>query len=199
MGKIIAVVGTTGVGKTSLVRALCKNRSFAPGLEQHGKRPFQHGFKTNSNLAMPNQIDYLLLRAEQEHSLRQSSQTGLVDGGLDLDFHGFTRLFHSRGWLSSQEYKLCKRFYAFIRAFLPPPDLIIHLTARPEIILQRLSNRKRINIADPGDIQNLASYLDDWLSTIPPEEVIRLDVSETDPGYRYLLPYLLPQLHQFIM
>jgi deoxyadenosine/deoxycytidine kinase len=199
MGKIIAVVGTTGVGKTAMVRALCKHGSFNAGLEQHKERPFQEGFKINPDFALPNQIDYLLLRAEQEQILRQSAQTGLVDGGLDLDYYGFTHLFHSRGWLSGREYKLCKRFYEFIRTCLPPPDLFIHLTAQPEVIHLRLANRKRINIADPKDIYKLASYLDRWLSTIPPERLIRLDVSEDDPGYRHLLPSLLPQLHKYIM
>ncbi len=194
MGKIIAVVGTTGVGKTALVRALCKQGPFVPGLEQHKERPFQQVFKANPNYALPNQIDYLLLRAEQERVLRQAEHTGLVDGGLDLDYHGFTRLFYSRGWLSKAEYNLCKRFYEFIRFNLPPPDLIIHLTASPEVILRRLAGRKRINIADPKDIVKLASYLNIWLSTIPPSHLLRLDVSENDPGYRRLLPALLPKL-----
>ncbi len=199
MGKIIAVVGTTGVGKTALVRALCKQGSFTSGLEQHRERPFQQSFKINPAFALSNQVDYLLLRAEQEQVLRQSAQTALVDGGLDLDYHGFTHLFHSRGWLSTREYNLCKRFYEFIRANLPPPDFIIHLTARPEVIRQRLAKRKRINVADPSDVHKLAIYLEDWLSTIPPERVIRLDASETDPGYRHLLPTLLPQIHEYIM
>jgi deoxyadenosine/deoxycytidine kinase len=199
MGRIVAVVGTTGVGKTAMVRAISKQGLFAVGLEQHKERPFQEGFKTNPTFALPNQIDYLLLRAEQEKILRQSAQTGLLDGGLDLDYHGFTHLFYSRGWLSGREYNLCKRFYEFVRTYLPPPDLIIHLTARPEVIHQRLANRKRINIADPRDIHKLVSYLDGWLSTIPPERVIKLDVSETDPGYRHLLPSLLLQLYEYIM
>jgi deoxyadenosine/deoxycytidine kinase len=197
MGKIIAVVGTTGVGKTALVRALCKQGPFNSGLEQHKERPFQRVFKANPNFALPNQMDYLLLRAEQEHLLRQSAQTGLLDGGLDLDYHGFTHLFHSRAWLTNAEFKLCKRFYELIRAYLPPPDLIINLTASPEIILRRLANRKRINLADPEDILKLAAFLDIWLSTISPDHLIQLDVSENDFGYQRLLPSLLRELRPY--
>ena len=198
MGKIIAVVGTTGVGKTALVRALCKKGSFAAALEQHKERPFQEVFKANPNYALPNQIDYMILRAEQEQIMRKSAHTGLVDGGLDLDYHGFTQLFYSRGWLSKAEYNLCKRLYDLIRAYLPPPDLLIHLTANPEVILRRLQHRRRINIADPKDAVNLASFLDSWLSTISPSRLLRLEVSENDPGYQHLLPTLLPKLHPFI-
>jgi deoxyadenosine/deoxycytidine kinase len=197
MGKIIAVVGTTSVGKTALVRALCKQGPFITGLEQHKERPFQQVFKANPNYALPNQFDYLLLRAEQEHLLRQSEKTGLLDGGLDLDFHGFTHLFHSRGWLTNQEFKLCKRFYDLIRLYLPPPDLIIHLIARPEVILRRLASRKRINIADPEDTLKLDSFLDTWISTISPDHLLELDVSENDFGYRHMLPTLLPKLYAY--
>jgi deoxyadenosine/deoxycytidine kinase len=197
MGKIIAVVGTTGVGKTSLVRALCKQGPFIAGLEQHKERPFQRIFKSNPSFALPNQLDYLLLRAEQESQLRQAAQTGLLDGGLDLDFHGFTRLFHARAWLSNAEFNLCTRFYELIRTYIPPPDLIISLSANPDAILRRLANRKRINVADPKDILRLTFFLDGWLSTIPPDHLIKLDVSENDVAYRHLLPSLLPKLRPY--
>ena len=47
----------------------------------------------------------------------------------DLDFHGFTRLFHSRGLLTNPEFDLCQRVYSFLRALLPRPELIIRLRA----------------------------------------------------------------------
>jgi deoxyadenosine/deoxycytidine kinase len=197
MGKLIVVVGNTGVGKTALVQALCNQGSFVSGLEEHTERPFQRVFKTDARYALANQLDYLLLRAEQERLLRQSPQTGLMDGGLEMDFHGFTRLFHARAWLTDHEFELCKRFYEFVRTYLPPPDLIIHLTASPEVTARRLASRKRINIAAAVDIPLLDSFLGDWLSTLTPDRFLRLDVSEIDYGYRRLLPSLLITLRPF--
>jgi deoxyadenosine/deoxycytidine kinase len=45
MGKLILVVGSTSVGKTALVRALCKQGPFVAGLEEHNERPFQRVLK----------------------------------------------------------------------------------------------------------------------------------------------------------
>ncbi len=194
MAKLIAVVGTSGVGKTSLVHALTKTENFAVAFEQHTQRPFQALFKQDARYALANQLDYLLYRAEQEKELRLSSKIGLVDGGLDLDFHGFTHLFHARGLLSDSEFDLCRRFYKLARLFLPPPDFVINLTARDEIIRQRLASRERINIASAEDTALFNSLLNDWLDTISPLKLLKLDVSEESSGYDQSIQVILAQI-----
>ena len=180
---LIAIVGSTGVGKTSLARALCAAKPFTLGLEQHTGRPFQALLKSDSRYALANQVDYLLLRAEQERGLRQSTAPGLVDGGLDQDFHGFTRLFHQRGYLSDAEFDLCRRLYETLRLELPLPDRVIYLTASESAIRERLSRRERINIASAEDIALLNAYLAEWVDSLDPQRVIRLDVSAAREDY----------------
>jgi deoxyadenosine/deoxycytidine kinase len=194
MGKIIVLTGNTGVGKTTLARILSQSGCLNLALEQHAERPFQALFKADPHYALANQVDYLLLRAEQERVLRQSPQPGLVDGGLDQDFHGFTRLFHARGLLTDAEFDLCRRFYAFCRAELPLPDLIIHLSANADVLRTRLAGRERINVATPEDLTLLASFLDEWLASLPPERILRLDVSSATLPYAEVIPGLLSQI-----
>ena len=198
MGKLIVVVGSTGVGKTVLTRALCRQTNFVSGLEGHAERPFQTLFKTDPRYALANQMDYLLLRVEQEQAIRSGAQTGVLDGGLDMDFHGFTRLFHIRGWLTDDEFDLCRRFYTLTRRLLPPPDLVIHLTARPEVIAARLAQRDRINIASAEDSSLLDGFLTEWLSTLEAERILHLDVSTNDQTYQNILPNLLVKIQEMI-
>jgi deoxyadenosine/deoxycytidine kinase len=183
MSKLIAIIGSSGAGKTSLVRSLAKTNRFATAYEQHSERPFQALAKQDLRYILANQMDYLMLRAEQEKVLRASHKFGLMDGGLDLDFHGFTRLFLSRNLLSQNEFDLCRSLYQLIRGYLPPPDLIVHLKADKGIIADRLSKRKRINLASASDTVLFNSHVDEWLSTISSHQIMQLDVSKENLEY----------------
>ena len=194
MNKLIVIVGASGVGKTTLMNALIARGRFAVAYEQHEARPFQSLFKGDPKFALANQMDYLLLRAEQERGLRTAPHPGLMDGGLDLDFYGFTRLFRARGWLSDAEFDLCRRLHSLIRQTLPPPDLIVHLHADSQTVGERLASRNRINIASAQDAQRLESYIAEWLNSLPESQILRLDVSKEEKEYPVSVPLILDKI-----
>jgi deoxyadenosine/deoxycytidine kinase len=196
MNKLIVIVGVSGVGKTTLASALSKKEKFEIALEQHSERPFQALFKQDARYALANQMDYLMYRAEQERELRKNDVPALMDGGLDLDFYGFTRLFHTRGFLNSAEFDLCYRFYSFTRSLLPPPDLVIALTADSHIISQRLAARNRINIASNEDAELLEGYVNKWLESIPESKIIKLNVSQENSEYSHSVPLILDKINR---
>jgi len=195
VNKLISIVGASGVGKTTFVSALATAGNFATAYEQHAARPFQNLFKHDKSHALANQVDYFLLRAEQEKELRASQQIGLIDGGLDLDFHGFTRLFLSRSLLSQPEFDLCRRLYLLIREYLPPPELIVRLNADIKTVASRLSTRDRVNIANAEDTALFNSYLDEWLAVIPTAQVLTLDVSNETLDYSKSINIVLDHIN----
>ncbi len=198
MGSLITVVGNTGVGKTTLVRSLCSTGNYAAGLEEHLERPFQALFRADRRYALANQLDYLLLRAEQERAIRKDIRTGIQDGGLDLDFHVFTRLFLLKGYFSGEEFSLCERLYRLIRADQPSPELIIWLQAPPKVIEKRFTDRQRgLEIAAVDDLAAAQHLLEEWLGAVDRQQLITVDGSKHDPEYTGLLPGLLAQLDHY--
>lgn len=196
MGKLISVVGNTGVGKTTLVNQICKMAPMIKGLEQHAERPFQElFFQDRQRFALANQIDYLLFRSEQELEIRKSDRTGIVDGGLDQDFNVFTRLFWQQGFLNRDEFDLCEKAYLHLREIQPAPDLIVWLKAPRMVIAERFRDRdRRLGIASFEDLEAIEVLLEEWLSEFQLSPVMITDTTEEDKTYSKSIEKLLDYL-----
>ncbi len=198
MGKLIAVIGNTAAGKTTLVERLAAAAPFVTGLEQHVERPFQQALADElragrgRHYALANQIDYLLLRAEQEQAIRAQPGIGLVDGGLDEDFFVFTRGFHAVGHLGESEFALCERLYRLIRSLQPEPDLFVLLDAPVAVLADRLARRNRtVEIATSADLDVLQRFVEEWIDRMPAERLIVIDAVGDDAFSPQMIGQLL--------
>ena len=196
MGKLIGMVGNCGTGKTTLANALQAATGGRLYLEQHVERPYQKTFfEDRATAGALNQLDYLMLRAEQEADIRSRAGLGIQDGGLEQDFQLFTRLFLRKGYLNEAAFELCERFYCLTRRILPAPDIMICLQAPLDVLLERRARRARpIDIVQPEDLTTLMTLEQDWLSLMEPERVICLPSGQDDPGFSQSLPGLLEKI-----
>ena len=200
MARLIAVIGNCGSGKTALTKRLSEHYDLTPLLEQHQERPFQAMFQEDlKSYSLANQLDYLLYRAEQEIALRASEKTGIADGGLDQDFYVFTRLFHRKGYLDDSEYSLCERMVRAIRQMLPPPDLIVRLSAPLDVLVQRRAGRTRkLDIVTADDLGTIDELIEAWMTenTAP---TLTFDTAKDDPDYSMTTGPLLRALDRFLL
>jgi hypothetical protein len=86
--------------------------------------------------------------------------------------------------------------YRFIRSFLPGPELIVRLEADPATVARRLARRDRINIAGAADTALFNSFLDEWLATVPADQILTLDVSDETPDYERSVALVLEQIRR---
>jgi deoxyadenosine/deoxycytidine kinase len=191
-GKIIAIIGNCGSGKTTLAQILSRRLGYRLLLEQHEERPYQRAFMLDRQAGgLPNQVDYLLLRAEQEQELRRSPGVGVVDGGLDQDFYIFTRLFHLKGYLTGVDFQLCERLHRLLRQLLPSPDLTIRLKAPLDVLRARRDQRARpLDIVTADDLVEIETLLAEWMRIDPPAPVLEVESRPEafyDPGLDDLL------------
>lgn len=196
MGKLITVIGNSGVGKSTFTKALCKAGSFSPILETMEERPFIWKFHENrKRYVVANQVDYFLYQAEQEHQIRLREAVGIQDGGLDFGFHVFTKRFYQKGYLEKDEYQLLGRLYEMLRGFLPYPDLIIELFAPISVVTKRMVGRKRdLDIEVTEDLYALEALKVEWLDTIKSTPIIQVDASTDDPSYSSIIKSLFEQI-----
>ena len=117
--------------------------------------------------------------------MRAGAKTGIQDGGLEMDFFVFTRLFQRKGWLSKQEYSLCERLYRQIRSAQPPPEGVLWLRAPLDVVVERFTRRGRLlEITTREDLQATEALLEDWLEHLDPGRILRIDAAGQDPHYQ---------------
>jgi deoxyadenosine/deoxycytidine kinase len=198
MGKLITVIGNSGIGKTTLTEKLCDVGSFVPLLEKNVDRRYQKRFEEDlKGYALLNQIDFFLFRAEQEIFARENDLIGVQDGGLDQDYHVFSHCFHQKGYLNDEEFYICKRLYSTLRLCLPSPDLIIKLNAPTSILVERMVNRQReIDIIKADDLIDMEKLIDAWLAKDIPSPIINIDAREEDPSYSTVIDELLQEVNK---
>ena len=76
----------------------------------------------------------------------------------------------------------------------PSPELIVRLCADEGTVAGRLSTRDRINIASAEDTALFNSHLDEWLASIPADQILTLDVSHETLDYEQSVSNVLQVL-----
>jgi deoxyguanosine kinase len=138
----LAIEGVIGVGKTTLARLLQTNVQAALLLEVFEENPFLSSFYTDrERYAFQTQIFFLLSRYHQQ----RRTVPEVLAGGQNLiaDYTFEKDALFARINLAGDELEMYYRVHEALIEKIPPPDLIIYLRAKTDVLMQRIALRDR--------------------------------------------------------
>lgn len=142
--RFVAVAGNIGVGKSTLVRLLCRELGWEPFFEPEMENPYLADFYQDmSSWAFHSQIFFLTHRLRIHHQLIRHPNSAIQDRSVYEDAEIFARNLYYQGFISERDYGSYTELFHVLVEFLPPPDLIVYLRASTGTLFQRIRQRGR--------------------------------------------------------
>lgn len=139
--RYIAIEGPIGVGKTSLTNMLAEEFKAKLVLEVPEENPFLEPFyRDPERYAFQVQTFFLLSRFKQQHEL---AQLDLFAQNIVSDYLFAKDKIFAYLNLSGQELGLYEQIFGLLNARLPPPDLVVFLQARTDVLVGRIKKRAK--------------------------------------------------------
>ena len=167
-GRIIAVSGIMGSGKTTLCRALSKKISWTCLPEpENAKKYLMDFFSDLDRYAYPTQMAFLCSKALQILQLLQRDRNIIIDRSLYEDIHIFAKCWHDRGNIDERDYAVYSSLSNFFLELIPKPLIIIYCECSINEAKNRIQKRDRFdqrNFPD-GHLEDIFERYTNWVST----------------------------------
>lgn len=149
--RTIAIEGPIRVGKSTLARILAE-RLHARRVTDPDDNPFLADFyKEKPGSAFRTQFYFLMERHARLRDAQQNDSAPMVSDFLFEKDKIFAYIN-----LDNEELKLYERYFEMFAADLKPPDLVIYLQAKPEVLRERIAKKK-----SPAEKQISRDYLEE--------------------------------------
>jgi deoxyadenosine/deoxycytidine kinase len=140
----VVVAGTIAAGKSTVAERLASSFGIPAYLEEPQRNPFLESFYADpQRWGFTSQLWFLLDTCTQHRAIVGGSAGGIQDHSPDEGVEVYSEVLRKTGKLTSAELELLRDTLTRLRADLPAPDLVVHLRARPEELLERIRGRGR--------------------------------------------------------
>ena len=176
--RFIVIEGPLRVGKTTLAKILAE-RLHARRIYDCEDNPFLADFyKEKPGSALRAQMYFLIERQKRLREALAIEAPGpvLSDYLMEKD-----RIFANLN-LDDEELKLYERYYEALTADLPPPDLVVYLQAKPEVLRARIAkkaSREETQIS-LGYIEEVARAYEHFFYRYAASDLLVINTSEID-------------------
>lgn len=140
----VAVAGNIGAGKSSLTGIIAEALGWEPFFEPHAENPYLADFYADMpRWSFHSQVFFLSKRLQHHRQLIDFPGSVVQDRSVYEDAEIFARNLFQQGQMSARDFSTYRALYEGVRAFLPPPDLVIYLKASVGTLAERISQRGR--------------------------------------------------------
>lgn len=181
--RTIAVAGTIGAGKTSLVDWLVRRYGITPFYEPNEANPFLEDFyKDMKRWAFHSQCFFLAHKIELHQQLETSKTPAVIDRTIYEDAEIFAKNLHAQGNIEERDWQVYERLYGGIRRALKPPDLLIALTCSLPATKKRIVKRARaMEQAIPDAyLRRLHKLYNTWFDEYDLGPIVKIDTTKLD-------------------
>jgi deoxyadenosine/deoxycytidine kinase len=183
MKRYVAVAGTIGAGKTSLVSWLVKRYGLVPFFEPNEQNPYLADFYADmGRWAFHSQCFFLAHKLKLHQELARCEQPAVIDRTIYEDAEIFAKNLHAQGFLSKRDWTVYRELYAGLCRSLRPPDVLIALSCPLATAKKRIARRGRAmekSIPDPY-LRRLHRLYTRWFDTYDLSPVVRIDTGKLD-------------------
>lgn len=163
--QFIAISGNIAVGKSTLTKALAAALGWQPFFEAFADNPYLADFYHDmERWSFHSQVFFLAKRLQHHRELFDYPGHVIQDRSVYEDAEIFARNLYLKGSMSQRDYECYQDLYQGIRAFLPPPTLVVYLHAPVEALIERITQRGRDyeqQIA-PDYLQQIHTLYEEW-------------------------------------
>ncbi len=163
----ISVAGNIGAGKSTLVSLLSASTDLDAFPESVAEHPYLTDYYVDpARWAFHSQVAFLTQRLEQHRAIGAHARPVCQERSIYEDYAVFGTTLWRQGILSERDFRTYERLFHAITADLPPPTLLVMLTASITTLRHRIAHRGRNaerGITD-GYLADLEQGYHDWMA-----------------------------------
>lgn len=143
-GRIVAVAGNIGAGKSSIVEWLRQHFDLVPFFEPNDDNPYLVDFYQDMpRWAFHSQVFFLIRRFRLHRAMEQETHDVVQDRTIYEDAEVFATHLHRSGKMDDRDWAVYSELYETLRDELRPPDLLLYLRCPVKVLKKRIGQRGR--------------------------------------------------------
>jgi len=183
MKRYVAVAGTIGAGKTSLVAWLVKRYGLEPFYEPNDENPYLADFYRDMRAwAFHSQTFFLSHKLKLHQELLAANRPAVIDRTIYEDAEIFARSLRNQRYINARDWAVYERLYEGIKKTLRPPDVLVALTCSLGATKKRIARRGRAMESAIPDayLRRLHRLYEDWFDRYDLGTIVKIDTTDLD-------------------